>query len=57
MLRKRESEVFLRWFWNPPIDGYTIEDCELIAKEIRTEFEKQEKGNLSSFYRFNDFRH
>lgn len=43
--QERDQEVALRWFWNPPTNGYSIEDCELFIRQLllKTKNEEEEE--------------
>jgi len=45
MLQKKEQVAAIRWFWNPPINGYTIEDCEIMMHKIL--MENKDKKQIS----------
>jgi len=42
---EKDQEVVLRWFWNPPTNGYSIEDCELFIRQflLKTKNEEEEE--------------
>jgi len=48
MMSKEEQKRERFWYWNPPQEGLSIEDCEMIIKESIEE-EYQETGHKFAF--------
>ncbi|MDH6357087.1 hypothetical protein [Parabacteroides sp. PF5-9] len=45
MRSKKNEQKPLRWFWNQPKEGQSIEDCESIAEILQAEYRKQKEAN------------
>lgn len=37
-----QEAAALRWFWNPPANGYSIEDCELFIRQLLLKMKNEE---------------